>query len=224
MIEGSACVPGKALILQPSWFQGMLHSCKREVITWVQLTTGRCQPANNFCLPVCTALPLACICIEVLWADMLAFHAAESLPLPCFLASQSSQCQFARQGSLDLVNFRKMTPVHTSACLRVRSPSFVKIGQALSSRPDLLPSVYLEALSVLQDRLPSFSTEVAYQVGHLFRPRPMFKTYGMLPIFLGSCLEAALAVESTVWMLATFGTVRSFCVCILSHTHTLVKP
>jgi hypothetical protein len=29
-------------------------------------------------------------------------------------------------------------------------PSFVKIGQALSARPDLLPQVYLEALSDLQ--------------------------------------------------------------------------
>lgn len=201
----------------------MLHSCKREVLTWGLLTTGRCQPANN--------LSSACLhspsCGLHLYRGALdryvGLSCGKPLPLRCFLASQSSQCQFARQGSLDLVNFRKMTLVHTSACLRVRSPSFVKIGQALSSRPDLLPRVYLEALSVLQDRLPSFSTEVAYQVGHSFRPRPMFKTYSMLPIFLGSCLKAALAVESTVWMLATFGTVRSFCVCILSHTHTLVK-
>ena len=43
-------------------------------------------------------------------------------------------------------------------------PSFVKIGQALSSRPDLLPRQYLEALSVLQDRLPSYSTDTAFSV------------------------------------------------------------
>ena len=42
------------------------------------------------------------------------------------------------------------------------SPSFVKIGQALSSRPDLLPRDYLEALSGLQDRLPAFPTEIAF--------------------------------------------------------------
>jgi predicted unusual protein kinase regulating ubiquinone biosynthesis (AarF/ABC1/UbiB family) len=40
-------------------------------------------------------------------------------------------------------------------------PSFIKVGQALSSRPDLLPKPYLEALSTLQDRLPSFPTPVA---------------------------------------------------------------
>ncbi|KAK9835785.1 hypothetical protein WJX74_007919 [Apatococcus lobatus] len=40
-------------------------------------------------------------------------------------------------------------------------PSFVKVGQALSARPDLLPAPYLEALSELQDRLPSFPTTTA---------------------------------------------------------------
>ena len=41
-------------------------------------------------------------------------------------------------------------------------PSFIKVGQALSSRPDLLPKTYLEILSGLQDRLPSFPSPVAY--------------------------------------------------------------
>eukprot|EP00955_Chlamydomonas_euryale_P001019 11891-Chlamydomonas_euryale.AAC.1 len=56
-------------------------------------------------------------------------------------------------------------------------PSFVKIGQALSSRPDLLPRDYLEVLSGLQDRLPSFPNEVAFAVieEELGRPvREMF--------------------------------------------------
>ena len=38
----------------------------------------------------------------------------------------------------------------------------MKIGQALSARPDLLPKVYLDTLSGLQDRLPPFPTDVAY--------------------------------------------------------------
>nr|WP_254864846.1 AarF/ABC1/UbiB kinase family protein [Halovivax gelatinilyticus] len=33
-------------------------------------------------------------------------------------------------------------------------PTFVKLGQLLSSRPDVLPPVYLEVLSALQDRVP----------------------------------------------------------------------
>lgn len=43
-------------------------------------------------------------------------------------------------------------------------PSFVKIGQALSSRPDLFPRTYLEELSTLQDRLPAFPQKMALAV------------------------------------------------------------
>ncbi|GJQ12727.1 hypothetical protein GpartN1_g4518.t1 [Galdieria partita] len=41
-------------------------------------------------------------------------------------------------------------------------PAFIKGGQALSSRPDLLPPEYLEELQKLQDRLPPFPNEVAF--------------------------------------------------------------
>lgn len=46
-------------------------------------------------------------------------------------------------------------------CCCACSPSFVKIGQALSARPDLLPKQYLDILSDLQDKLPTFPTEIA---------------------------------------------------------------
>jgi predicted unusual protein kinase regulating ubiquinone biosynthesis (AarF/ABC1/UbiB family) len=42
-------------------------------------------------------------------------------------------------------------------------PAFIKVGQALSTRPDLLPPVYLEELTLLQDQLPPFDNEVAFQ-------------------------------------------------------------
>lgn len=42
-------------------------------------------------------------------------------------------------------------------------PAFIKIGQALSTRPDIVPPVYLEELAQLQDRLPSFPNEIAFQ-------------------------------------------------------------
>ena len=48
-----------------------------------------------------------------------------------------------------------------SSVLGRLGPSFIKVGQALSARPDLLPKPYLNALSQLQDRLPSFPTPVA---------------------------------------------------------------
>ncbi len=42
-------------------------------------------------------------------------------------------------------------------------PAYIKVGQALSTRPDLLPAVYLEELTKLQDQLPAFPNEVAFR-------------------------------------------------------------
>jgi len=41
-------------------------------------------------------------------------------------------------------------------------PAFVKVGQSLGTRPDLLPLTYLKVLSILHDRLPSFPNEIAF--------------------------------------------------------------
>lgn len=42
-------------------------------------------------------------------------------------------------------------------------PAYIKVGQAVSTRPDLVPPDYLEELAKLQDQLPSFPNEVAYR-------------------------------------------------------------
>lgn len=41
-------------------------------------------------------------------------------------------------------------------------PAYIKIGQALSTRPDLVSPVFLEELTKLQDSLPSFPNEIAF--------------------------------------------------------------
>ena len=43
-------------------------------------------------------------------------------------------------------------------------PAFVKAGQALSTRPDIIPVVLLEELSQLQDQLPGFSGDKAMEL------------------------------------------------------------
>jgi predicted unusual protein kinase regulating ubiquinone biosynthesis (AarF/ABC1/UbiB family) len=43
-------------------------------------------------------------------------------------------------------------------------PTFIKIGQSLSIRSDLLTPEYLRSLTSLQDKVPSFSTEIARQI------------------------------------------------------------
>ncbi len=47
--------------------------------------------------------------------------------------------------------------------LTLLGPAYIKIGQAVSTRPDLVPPVYLEELTRLQDQLPAFDNEIAYQ-------------------------------------------------------------
>ena len=44
-------------------------------------------------------------------------------------------------------------------------PAFVKIGQALSSRPDVLSPEFLREFEKLQDRIPAFPTPEAFRGG-----------------------------------------------------------
>jgi predicted unusual protein kinase regulating ubiquinone biosynthesis (AarF/ABC1/UbiB family) len=40
-------------------------------------------------------------------------------------------------------------------------PAFIKAGQALSTRPDIVPPLLLEELAQLQDQLPGFDSALA---------------------------------------------------------------
>jgi len=42
-------------------------------------------------------------------------------------------------------------------------PAFIKAGQALSTRPDIVPPIVLEELSQLQDQLPGFESKLAME-------------------------------------------------------------
>ncbi|MEM6423585.1 MAG: AarF/ABC1/UbiB kinase family protein [Cyanobacteria bacterium P01_D01_bin.128] len=42
-------------------------------------------------------------------------------------------------------------------------PAYIKVGQALSTRPDLVPPVYLNEFTQLQDQLPAFANATAYR-------------------------------------------------------------
>ncbi|MEL6138710.1 MAG: AarF/ABC1/UbiB kinase family protein [Cyanobacteria bacterium J06628_6] len=42
-------------------------------------------------------------------------------------------------------------------------PAYIKIGQALSTRPDLISPIYMAELVKLQDQLPAFSNDIAFR-------------------------------------------------------------
>jgi predicted unusual protein kinase regulating ubiquinone biosynthesis (AarF/ABC1/UbiB family) len=68
-------------------------------------------------------------------------------------------------------------------------PTFIKVGQALSTRPDLIRKDFLEELVKLQDKLPPFDSELAYQIIETELDRPiqdMFSELSPKPIAAAS--------------------------------------
>lgn len=59
-------------------------------------------------------------------------------------------------------------------------PTFVKIGQGLSTRPDLCPPEYLEELSELQDALPTFPDAQAFSCIERELGRPLETIYSSI--------------------------------------------
>jgi predicted unusual protein kinase regulating ubiquinone biosynthesis (AarF/ABC1/UbiB family) len=83
-------------------------------------------------------------------------------------------------------------------------PAYIKIGQALSTRPDLVPPSYLEELTQLQDQLPPFPNEVAFgfiqeELGD--RPDQIYAEFSEQPIAaasLGQVYKGKLKSGETV--------------------------
>jgi predicted unusual protein kinase regulating ubiquinone biosynthesis (AarF/ABC1/UbiB family) len=57
----------------------------------------------------------------------------------------------------------KQRAVELRQLLTRLGPAFIKIGQALSTRPDIVPPLYMDELAQLQDQLPPFANEQAFQ-------------------------------------------------------------
>ena len=56
-------------------------------------------------------------------------------------------------------------------------PTFIKIGQALGTRADLLPLAYVKELARLQDQVPAFPTAEAFAIVEKELGRPVFEAY-----------------------------------------------
>ena len=63
------------------------------------------------------------------------------------------------EGSVDAAQASKATAARFRDMLAELGPSFVKLGQVLSSRPDLLPATWIDELRTLQDRVPPVPIE-----------------------------------------------------------------
>jgi predicted unusual protein kinase regulating ubiquinone biosynthesis (AarF/ABC1/UbiB family) len=58
---------------------------------------------------------------------------------------------------------QKRQAIRLRELLTQLGPAFIKVGQALSTRPDLVPPAYLEELTRLQDQIPPFDNAIAYR-------------------------------------------------------------
>ena len=76
-------------------------------------------------------------------------------------------------------------------------PAFIKVGQTLSTRPDLLPLTYLDVLTTLHDRLPPFPDEIAFgfieeELG--WKPETLFDHFEREPFAAASLGQVYRAV------------------------------
>jgi ubiquinone biosynthesis protein len=83
-----------------------------------------------------------------------------------------------------------------AAALQVLGPSFIKFGQALSTRPDLVGDDVAQELSELQDRLPPFSSKQAMDIIAREFERPLeeiFSEFDIKPVAAASIAQVHFA-------------------------------
>ncbi len=71
----------------------------------------------------------------------------------------------------------KLNPKRLRKTLEKLGPTFVKLGQILSIRPDLLPKEYIEELGGLQDEVPSFPYKKAEKIIEKELHKPINKLF-----------------------------------------------
>jgi predicted unusual protein kinase regulating ubiquinone biosynthesis (AarF/ABC1/UbiB family) len=89
--------------------------------------------------------------LKVFWRFLNIFFPMATFALGILWDKQTSK--IARNMSKRAIQLREM--------LTKLGPAYIKIGQALSTRPDLVPPQYLEELTKLQDQIPPFANEIA---------------------------------------------------------------
>ena len=99
----------------------------------------------------------------------------------------------------NLLNKHKKTPlpVRIRLALEALGPTFVKLGQALSTRSDLFPDEYIEEFSRLQDNVPAFDSAVAIQIIEKSLKKPLlevFESFDEVPMAAASIAQVHSAV------------------------------
>lgn len=100
----------------------------------------------------------------------------------------------------DQARFRSRASAHQAARLRSAlerlGPTFVKLGQALSQRPDILPPIWVRELARLRENVPPFPSEIAVRTVETALGRPVreaFREFDPEPLAAGSVAQVHAA-------------------------------
>lgn len=100
---------------------------------------------------------------------------------------------------VNLFNQHKNTPlaIRIRLALEALGPTFVKLGQALSTRSDLFPDEYIDEFAKLQDNVPAFESALAIQIIEKSLKKPLldvFKSFDEVPMAAASIAQVHSAV------------------------------
>jgi len=89
--------------------------------------------------------------------------AARGARIATVMAKHGVKALFGRPGE-DGATGRRAQARHLRTALEELGPTFAKLGQVLSTRPDLLPPEFIEELATLQDNVPPLTEEEVVRV------------------------------------------------------------
>ena len=89
--------------------------------------------------------------------------AARGTRIAAVMAKHGVKALFGRPGD-DGATGRRAQARHLRSALEELGPTFAKLGQVLSTRPDLLPPEFIEELATLQDNVPPLTEEEVVRV------------------------------------------------------------
>jgi ubiquinone biosynthesis protein len=121
-------------------------------------------------------------------------HLERYIQIGRILAKHGWANLMVRLGLSDILHIRKHgqglppAPVQVRQALEELGPTFIKLGQILSTRPDLLPETYISELSKLQDSAPPIPIEEVYAIIEEEFGTPVNKVF---PYFEDTPLAAA---------------------------------